>query len=713
MDPDYVAHLRAAGCSLVLDCQGERLPRVAYWGRDLGELSQPELRQLVHGLTPQLPTNTIDQLTPFSLLPEHSAGWLGSPGLSAHRDGADFSTAFTLDSLDRSHAADGSQSAVARASDADAGVGLALELEMTPSGLIRQRATVTNTDAEQLCVNGVLLTFPVPQLAAELLDLTGRHLRERSPQRHDFTLGTHLRENRRGRTGTDATLVLAAGEPGFGFRHGQVWGVHTAWSGNHRTLAEATPGGVRFLGGGESLLPGEIRLAAGDTYTTPWVYASHGDGLDQMSARFHEFLRARPQHPTSARPVTMNTWEAVYFDHDLPRLTALADAAAQVGVERFVLDDGWFQGRRDDTAGLGDWLVDGTVWPDGLHPLAEHVRGLGMQFGLWVEPEMVNPDSDLARAHPDWVMSPGHRMPPAARHQQVLDLARPEAYGRLLRRLDALLNEYPIGYLKWDHNRDLIDAGSSVSGAPGVHAQTLATYRLMDELRRRHPGLEIESCSSGGGRVDLAVLDRTDRVWASDCIDPLERQQIQRWTGLLLPPEMIGCHVGAPTAHTTGRTHTLDFRAGTAFFGHFGIEWDLTAASPEELGRLAQWITAHKAARELLHSGVVARGDHPDPAVLTHGVVAPDRSRAIYAIAQVATSVQSPPGQVRLPGLDPDATYHVAPLPPGDRFTGSGQSALDWWADGVRLPGRVLAQAGVQAPILHPETMVLLQAVRE
>nr|WP_326584584.1 alpha-galactosidase [Streptomyces sp. NBC_00481] len=300
-----------------------------------------------------------------------------------------------------------------------------------------------------------------------------------------------------------------------------------------------------------------VATSAGTATTGPWLYASHSDqGLDGLSARFHDHLRARPGHPHRSRPVVLNTWEAVYFDHDLDRLTHLADLGAEVGVERFVLDDGWFRHRRDDRSGLGDWYVDETVWPSGLRPLIDHVRAPGMEFGLWVEPEMVNPDSDLARAHPEWILATGGRTPADRRSQQVLDLTHPEAYAYILERLDDLLTEYDIAYLKWDHNRELVDAGHSPSGEPAVHRQTLAVYALLDELRARHPGLEIESCSSGGGRVDLAILERTDRVWASDCNDALERQSINRWTGLLLPPELVGSHIGAARSHTTGRTPT-------------------------------------------------------------------------------------------------------------------------------------------------------------
>jgi alpha-galactosidase len=234
----------------------------------------------------------------------------------------------------------------------------------------------------------------------------------------------------------------------------------------------------------------------------------------------------------------------------------------------------------------------------------------------------------------------------------------------------------------------------------------------MDELHRRHPGVEIESCSSGGGRVDLAVLERTQRVWASDCIDALERQQIQRWTAALIPWELIGCHVGSDVAHTTGRRHVLDFRAGTAFFGHLGVEWDLTTASQADRTRLAAWITAHKRFRGLLHTGRAVVGDHPDPALWVQGVVAQDGSEAVYSLAQVSTSVASPAGRVRLPGLDPEATYDLRPLSPGVDSPAADFSSLPWWSTGIRLRGSVLGSMGVQAPNLLPERLVLLVATR-
>jgi alpha-galactosidase len=458
-----------------------------------------------------------------------------------------------------------------------------------------------------------------------------------------------------------------------------------------------------------------MTLEPGETYTTPWLYAVHGTGLDAVAAAFHQHLRARPTHPASPRPVVLNTWEAVYFDHDLDTLIELATLGVKVGVERFVLDDGWFLGRRDDRKGLGDWRVDPDRWPDGLHPLVDTVRNLGMQFGLWFEPEMVNEDSELARAHPEWILAPGGgRLPLTGRHQHVLNLADPEAFSHVLDSISALVAEYGIDYIKWDHNRDLVEAGDRRTGEPKVHAQTLAAYTMMDELRRRHPALEIESCSSGGGRVDLEVLRRTDRVWASDCIDPLERQRIQRWTGLVLPPEMVGSHVGAPTSHTTGRTHCLAFRAATALFGHFGIEWDLRDASAEELNELGRWVTLYKQERDLLHTGTTVRADYPDDAYWAQGVVSRDRTRAIFTFVALDTSAAAQPGRIRLPGLDPRLAYRVEPVPLSDGAlvrTRSGKPS--WWLDRPVISGVALEAIGLQGPMLYPEQALVFRLVAE
>jgi alpha-galactosidase len=688
-----IVHLRADTVSVVIDARD--LPSVVHWGAPLGDLSEDDLLALADGAVAPIPPNAPGVPVPISLLPSARLGYPGRPGLRGHRSGTDWLPSLALESVDGS-------------TFVQSGGGLRVEstLELAPAGVLRVRHAVTNTGDEPYFVDGVAAALPVPAQATELVDFTGRWIREKHPQRRHFDMGAWVRENRRGRTGHDATPAIMAGTGGFGNRTGEVWAVHVAWSGNHVTYAERVHEGRGVLGGGELLTGGEVVLAPGETYTSPWLYAAYSAaGIDGVTAAFHAWLRARPSHPVRPRPVVLNTWEAVYFDHDLTRLRGLADVAAAVGVERFVLDDGWFRHRRDDSAGLGDWYVDEGVWPSGLTPLVEHVTGLGMEFGIWVEPEMVNPDSDLYRAHPDWVLAPGDgTLPPPSRNQQVLDLAHPDAYAHVLARLDELLRDNDIAFLKWDHNRDLIAAGHGAR--PGVHAQTLAAYRLLDELRARHPSVEIESCSSGGGRTDLEILARTDRVWASDCNDALERQTIQRWTALLLPLELIGAHVGPPRSHTTGRTQDLSFRVATALFGHFGIEWDIASASPEERSALAEAVAFYKSVRSVLHTGTLVRGDHPDPSATLTGVVAADGASAVFGYAQLTSSERTVPAMVRLPGLDPDRRYEVRPVSPGGAPLTLQAPPPD---DAPRVfTGRVLAEVGVRPPALAPEQAWLL-----
>jgi alpha-galactosidase len=697
-------HLRAGGVSLLLDARGPGLPSVLHWGADLGH--DVDAAALALACVPAVAASALDDPVRVALLPERAAGWSGRPGLSGSRAGRDFSPLLALQEVRQ----DGAGRVVVQAADAQAGLSVEVELQLHPAGLLRVRPSVRNDGQDEYVVQELACVLPVPDRAAELLDLTGRWLRERHPQRQPFPLGAFVREQRHGRTGHDASLLLAAGTPGFGNRTGEVWAVHLGWSGDSTSWAERSPALPPVLGTAELLGPGELRLAPGEAYVAPWTSAAYSDrGLDGLSDALHDWLRARPHHPSSPRPVVLNTWEAVYFDHRLPKLLELAETAAALGVERFVLDDGWFLGRRDDTRGLGDWVVDRSVWPEGLQPLVERVTGLGMSFGLWFEPEMVSLDSEVAREHPEWVLGVPGRTPPPWRQQQVLDLTHLEAFAHVLGQVDALLTELDISFVKWDHNRDLVEAADS-SGRSAVHAQTLAAYRLLDELRARHPGVEVESCSSGGARVDLGILERTDRVWASDTNDPLERQTVQRWTGLLLPPELVGAHVGPPVAHTTRRASSLAFRVATALLGSFGFEWDITTADDAERALLAEAVREYKRLRPLLHAGRVVHGDLPDPSALLSGVVARDGSAAVFSYAQLTTAALAVPPAALLPGLDPDRRYRVRPLLIAGARTGVGRAEPPWWQAGeVVLSGRVLGSVGLRLPLLDPESALLLE----
>ncbi len=709
-----VVHLRRGGTSVVARLDGSTLPCVLHWGPDLGELDESALESMALALTFPYVDSPISSQSFVSVLPQHSSGWLGRPGLLGSRAGRAWSVAFaevrhTVVEAGCPEWLEGADGAVRLHSvgvDPASQLEVSTEIELHASGLVRLRAFVRNVGTDDYEVLHLLPALPVPGEAGELLDFTGRHAHERTPQRRPFDQGQWVRESWGGRPGHDSATLLCAGRTGFGFRTGRVWGVHVAHSGNQVFLAEHTSTGWRLLRGGELLLPGEGRLAPGAAYTSPWLVASWGEGLDALSHRVHRFLRARPGHPRSPRPVLLNTWEAVYFRQDLDRLLELARHAATAGVERFVLDDGWFRGRRDDRAGLGDWYVDEQTWPQGLRPLVDRVRALGMDFGLWFEPEMVNLDSDLARAHPEWILGTAHGPGVASRYQHVLDLGHPDAYAYVLERMSSVIGEYAVDFVKWDHNRALVDAGHFPDRSPGVHAQTEAAYRLMATLRARHPGLEIESCCGGGGRLDLGVIEHADRVWVSDCIDAHERHRLVRWTGLLLPPELLGTHIGSGTDHTTGRRHSLAFRAGTAMWGHLGVEWDLTDATEAERAAVAEWIAFHRRWRQLLHTGDVVHADLANPALHLEGVVSTDATEALYRLSALDLTLTWPPGRVTLPGLDPLGHYTVREAGPRGDETGAGRPG--WLPDGVTLTGRQLDQVGLASPLLGPDELVVL-----
>ena len=710
--------LRAGGTALVLQSAGTGMPCLLHWGADLPEAALSQLPLVAQG---PVPHSALDERWPLTTLPTPADGWLGTPALAVHRGGGGAAPRWsaTVSSGPGELTVDGV--------DTDSGLAVRTRYRLDDHGVLRVSSAVTNTVAPGsaggdavLDVAALRVLLPLPSRALEVLDLTGRWCRERSPQRAPLADGTHLRAGRRGRTGHDATLLLTVGTPGFGFRHGEVWATHVAWSGNHEHLVERLPEGAGMhravLGGGELLEPGEVRLAPGETYRGPDVVFVHSrEGLDGLSRRLHRSQRAQPGHRHTARPLVLNTWEAVYFETDVDHLTALADTAASIGVERFVLDDGWFGGRRHDRAGLGDWWVSPEVWPEGLAPLADHVHGLGMEFGLWFEPEMVNPDSDLVREHPDWVLGPRAGHPRAWRHQQPLDLANPAAAAHVLERVSALVGELGIDFLKWDHNRDLMEAVRRDGGGvdrPAVHAQTAAYYAVLDELRRRHPALEIESCASGGARVDLGVLDRTDRVWTSDCNDALERARIQRWTGLLVPPERMGSHIGPEQAHTTHRHVDLPFRALVALQGHAGLEWDITTCDEAERRALAQWAALYRELRPLVHTGDLVRADLPDDSLVVQGSVAADRGEAVFQVMSLQTAPGATPGLVPLPGLDRDRAYRVrVRTEVGDPATVQA-AAPGWWptatTDGLEVSGALLTDVGLPMPVLAPAQGFLL-----
>ena len=437
---------------------------------------------------------------------------------------------------------------------------------------------------------------------------------------------------------------------------------------------------------------------------SPVVFALAPD-RSALAQTFHRHLRESVLPARAAwgpRKVHLNSWEALGFNLSEPALIALAEDAASLGIERFVLDDGWFGGRRDDTTSLGDWTVSPDVFPNGLAPLIARVHALAMDFGLWVEPEMVSPDSDLYRAHPDWCLHiEGHERP-TMRAQLALNMDREDVREYLFTCLDSLLREHAIAYLKWDHNRDLF---------PNAPGQTQGFYALLIALRTTHPQVEIESCSSGGGRIDLGVLSRTHRVWPSDNNDAIERLRIIPAWSQFLPLEVLGSHVGPSPNPITGRRLGMDFRAKVALFGHMGVEADPARMSDKERATLSAHIALYKNWRGVLHSGALHRLAHPNPNVTAMMVT--HEGEALALAAQTAFSPVFDAVPVRLAGLEPDARYRVTlpePWPPKARHYLANPES---WREGLVLSGTALMTQGLALPLTHPETawLIALEAI--
>ena len=635
----------------------------------------------------------------------------GPPALEVRR--ADGRWAFLPERVTVAHLADGHL----RVQQHDEQIGIALEVDFvmaSESAVVEITTTVTNLEAAPLTVDWCASAqLPLPFWADHLLDHAGDWCAEFRRELRPLGSAGFLREVREGRSSHAHPPMLLFAEGAPRPDSGRVLGVQLAWSGNHRSRVDRLPDGSDEVQTGVLPLAGELVLAPRGRWQAPTVHAAvSARGLDGLAERFAVHCRGRILPPTGQRrprPVHLNTWEALYFDHSAQRLDALVDAAAEVGVERFVLDDGWFRGRRDDRRALGDWSPDPERYPQGLAPLIERVQGRGMHFGIWVEPEMVSEDSDLFRTHPHWARSLPGRAPLFGRQQRVLDLTQSDVVEHLFGVLDGLLTEYAIDYLKWDHNRVLTEAAAD--GGPGHVGQVEALYGLLDRLREAHPDVEIESCASGGGRLDWGMLQRCHRVWTSDCNDPGTRARIMAGAGLFLPPEVTGVHIGPERAHTTGRVSALDFRAAVALLGHFGLELDLLALAAQERKRLAAHVARYTRLRSLLHTGRRATPVFDDDH-LVRVVTAADQARAVVIVLRLDDGHPGRPVQFRCTDLDPIRNYRIRlaePLPETGVLPVSLIGARDFDPPGALVSGAWLAHAGLRLQLPAPQTAAVFE----
>ncbi|MEV7969730.1 alpha-galactosidase [Sphaerisporangium sp. NPDC088356] len=525
------------------------------------------------------------------------------------------------------------------------------------SDVIERHLVVRNAGEPVTVVRADSATWVLPRLNGyRLSSVRGQWGAETRLHRSEPPYGETVLTSRRGVTSHQANPWAMIDDGTAGEEHGAVYSCALAWSGSWRLTAQRLPSERVTLSAGAGHDPVTSELGTGEDLVTPTcagLYTEGGFGAASRAWHDHQLRHVLP-HPGEARPVLYNSWEATGFDVSLEGQIGLAESAARIGVELFVVDDGWFGARTHDAAGLGDWYPNPRRFPDGLAPLIGRVHELGMRFGLWVEPEMVNPDSDLYRAHPDWVIHRPHRTRTEHRNQLVLDLSRPEVADQLYQTLDKLLAKNDIDFLKWDMNRPFTEAGPDERLWTGhVHA----LYDILDRLRAGHPHVRVESCSSGGGRVDLGILRRTDQVWTSDNTDAPDRLEIQHGFSQLYPARVMGAWVTDTPNPYTGREVPLGFRFHVAMAGVLGIGGTLTDWSEPDLARAAELIAAYKRIRPLVQHGRQYRLLPPDGELSAVQYLTHDGGEvAFLAFRRARRFGHAEPG-IPLRDLDPQARY--------------------------------------------------------
>ena len=678
--------------TLVLGASGERLAEVIYWGERLSD--HEDLEALFHAHQLDVTGGMLDANPEISICPEATRSFPGQPGLIIRDEsGTPLIPKFCF----------------SEAIETDHG----LELVYTDqSELLTYRAIFKIDTHSHMIVAKTILdaerpvhlhwlsapVFPASQQSTEMIDFAGRWCGEFQTNTTPWSAGVRFRENRTGRTGHEHFPGLIVPNKGATNTQGKAYAFHYGWSGGHKMIAEELPDGRRQIQFGHAA---RMEISAQTRFETAPLYCTFSaDGINGCAVSFQRYLRdeiVKFPDPSRLRPVHYNCWEAVYFNHNLPELREIAAKAAELGAERFVLDDGWFGTRDDDTRSLSDWKVDPRKYPDGLTPLIEHVHGLGMTFGIWFEPEMINPDSDLYREHPNWALGSEDQI--LGRQQKALNMALPEVRAFLFERISAVLNDNDIDYIKWDHNR--------VLPMPDA-AQTRGSYALLDQLRAAYPNVEIESCASGGGRIDFGILARTHRVWLSDSNDAIERLKIQHNAALFLPMAVTGSHVGPRKCHTSGRILEMSLRAWTAAQRHMGFEMDPRELTEDEATTLKHVTDWWKDNREWLLNADILRLDTQDEAIVAEQHLSADGSRFVAFVGKIDTSDQILPRPVALTQLDPNALYEINLVNKDDAVDLSrGTPALK--SGPLTLSGAYLLNNGINLPWSFPNAIWVIE----
>ena len=548
------------------------------------------------------------------------------------------------------------------------------------------------------------LALDMPYGNWDLMHFWGKHCLERQPERVPLSHSITTIGSTRGMTSHQHNPFIILCDHEASEDHGECYGLMLAYSGGFKAEIEMNQiDTVRVVMGIDDTYF-SWKLNAGESFRTPEVLLSYADGLTALSHKYHNMIRhniCRGIHHLAKRPVLVNNWEATYFDLDEDIMYGLAKESAELGVELFVMDDGWFGERYDDNAGLGDWFVNRKKLPNGLDSLIEKITGLGMKFGIWVEPEMVNTDSDLYRAHPDWALSEPGREPTFCRNQLVLDMSNPEVVEYLYGCLSTLLREHNISYIKWDFNRCLANVYSHALPAERQgevsHRFVLGLYSLLDRLTTEFPNVLFEGCSGGGGRFDAGMLYYTPQIWLSDDTDAIERLRIQGGTSYGYPVSAMGAHVSASPNHQTGRSTPINTRGIVAMSGAFGYELDIRKLSDEDKEAIRQQIIRYHQDDELIHQGLYYRLTDVEKGWFTAWqMVSENKAESLLNLVVINPQPNPAPLHLRLKGLAPDTMYRIEET-------------------GAVISGAALMNAGYTFPRMfgdYPAAQLHLRAVR-
>jgi len=535
--------------------------------------------------------------------------------------------------------------------------------------IVRHARIVNESEDTVYLTKAMSASFDMDNKEYDKILLYGSWARERHIDRTPVNYGIQAARSNRGEGGHQEHAFTALLEKNADQNHGEVYGMDLIYSGNFRTLTERNQfDSVRTMTG---INPEDFRweLKSGAEFQTPEAVLVYSDeGIGGMSRCFHDLYRnhlIRGSYRDKKRPILINNWEGTYFDFDTEKLLAIAKGAAELGIEMLVMDDGWFGNRYDDNRALGDWEVNEEKLNGGLKYLVDEVNKLGMKFGIWFEPEMISPDSDLYRTHPDWAIQVPGRNPGLARNQLVLDISREEVADYIFEKMAKVLRSANIEYVKWDMNRPLSDIASAAlpkeRQGEFFHRYVLGVYRMQGRLMTEFPYLLLENCSGGGARFDAGMLYYSPQIWCSDDTDAIERLEIQEGTALMYPLSAMGAHVSVCPNHTVGRTTPFSTRGIVALAGTFGYELDITGLSEEERNQIPEQVAMYHKYNDLVRTGdyyrmASYRETHTHDAYM---VVSKDKKEALVTYVMVRRRANPRSRNIKLLGLDANKTYGI------------------------------------------------------